>query len=194
MIPQLWTRNLEWLEWRQIHPDLNDREAEYLYQVEQKMFQNYQDEIRNQTLNRQSRLTGDLLNLSADISTILNEGGVTPPPRRYVLLRGVYGGLGTGVAVNRGVDDRGINILKGDEFVFDFIGAQYDESDSGTYRAVVDLVGLLTGLSDNLLNIQIIMFLNELSLKSGTPAQLNTARFEKISDSTTINTNVDYVY
>ena len=195
MIPQLWTRNLEWLEWRQMHPDLNDREAEYLYQVEQKMFQNYQDEIRNQTLNRQSRLTGDLLNLSADISTTLNEGLlVTPPPRRYVLLRGVYGGRGTGVAVNRGVDDRGLNILKGDEFVFDFIGSNYDESDSGTYRALVDLVGLLTGLSDNLLNIQIIMFLNELSLKTGTPAQLNTARFEKISDSTTINTNVDYVY
>ena len=83
MIPQLWTRNLEWIEWRQIHPDLNDREAEYLYQVEQKMFQNYQDEIRNQMLNRQTRIVGDLINLSADISTILNEGGSRqlPPPR-----------------------------------------------------------------------------------------------------------------
>ena len=82
MIPQLWTRNLEWIEWRQIHPDLNDREAEYLYQVEQKMFQNYQDEIRNQMLNRQTRIVGDLINLSADISTILNEGGSRqlPPP------------------------------------------------------------------------------------------------------------------
>ena len=76
MIPQLWKRNLEWLEWRQMHPDLSDQDAEYLYRAELKMFQNYQDEIRNQMVDRQNRLTGDLINLSADISTILNEGGV----------------------------------------------------------------------------------------------------------------------
>ena len=75
MTPQLWTRNLSWLEWRQMHPDLEDREAEYLYMAELKMFRNYQDELRNQTTNRQNRLSGDLLNLSADISTILTKGG-----------------------------------------------------------------------------------------------------------------------
>ena len=108
MIPQLWTRNLEWPEWRQIHPDLDDREAEYLYQVEQKMFQNYQDEIRNQTLNRQAQLTGDLLNLSADITTILNEGGLDIPsiPRRYILMQGVYPGPFIGIAVGRSIGDK----------------------------------------------------------------------------------------
>ena len=75
MTPQLWKRNLSWPEWRQMHPDLDDREAEYLYMAELKMFQNYQDELRNQTTNRQNRLSGDLLNLSADISTILTKGG-----------------------------------------------------------------------------------------------------------------------
>lgn len=84
MIPQLWKRNLEWLEWRQMHPDLDDREAEYLYRAEQKMFQNYQDEIRNQTINRQTRLVGDLMNLSVDISTILNKGGVDNTVDRYI--------------------------------------------------------------------------------------------------------------
>jgi len=38
------------------------------------MFQNYQDEIRNQIRVRQVRLSGDLMNLSADISSILVEG------------------------------------------------------------------------------------------------------------------------
>ena len=122
MIPQLWTRNLEWPEWRQIHPDLDDREAEYLYQVEQKMFQNYQDEIRNQTLNRQAQLTGDLLNLSADITTILNEGGLDIPsiPRRYILMQGVYPGPFIGIAVGRSIGDVAYTQLLGDEFVWDF--------------------------------------------------------------------------
>ena len=83
MTPQLWKRNLSWPEWRQMHPDLEDREAEYLYMAELKMFQNYQDELRNQTTNRQNRLSGDLLNLSADISTILNKGGRYRPSYSY---------------------------------------------------------------------------------------------------------------
>lgn len=74
MIPQLWRRNLSWPEWRQMHPDLEDREAEYLYMAELRMFQNYQDEIRNQIISRQARLVGDLINLSADISTVLTTG------------------------------------------------------------------------------------------------------------------------
>jgi hypothetical protein len=80
MIPRLWTRELDFVEWRKLHPNLEDREAEHLFQAELKMFRNYQDEIRNQTLNRQTKLTGDILNLCADISTILIRGGVTPPP------------------------------------------------------------------------------------------------------------------
>jgi len=75
MNPQLWTRNLEWPEWKQMHPDLDDREAEYLYQVEQRMFQNYRNEIIKQAQIRQAKLSGDLMNLSADISTILTQGG-----------------------------------------------------------------------------------------------------------------------
>lgn len=74
MTPQLWTRNLSWPEWIKMHPNLESREAEYLYNVELKMFQNYQDEILNQTRIRQARLSGDLMNLSADISSILVEG------------------------------------------------------------------------------------------------------------------------
>lgn len=95
MTPQLWTRNLEWNEWRAIHPNLNDMDAEYLYNAELKMFQNYQDEIRNQRINRQNRLTGDLLNLSADISTILNEGGA-----RLIIYKADYVGFKGQVAVN----------------------------------------------------------------------------------------------
>lgn len=80
MTPQLWAREMGWEEWRRNHPDLDDREAEYLYQAELKMFRNFQDDIRNQMTIRQAQLTGDLLNVSADITTILNEGGVYIPP------------------------------------------------------------------------------------------------------------------
>lgn len=74
MIPQLWTRNLEWNEWRQMHLNLSDREAEYLYQVEQRMFQYYMDDIIRQAQVRQAKLSGDLINLSAAISNILSPG------------------------------------------------------------------------------------------------------------------------
>jgi hypothetical protein len=77
MIPQLWTRELDFVEWRKLHPDLQDREAEYLFRAELKMFRNYQDEIVNQMRVRQARLSGDLMNLAADISSVLNiKGGV----------------------------------------------------------------------------------------------------------------------
>tara|TARA_Y100001972_G_C7533146_1_gene268633 strand:- start:55 stop:582 length:528 start_codon:yes stop_codon:yes gene_type:complete len=75
MTPQLWTQFLTFQEWKLTHPDLTDQEATLLYKAELQLFQNYQDEIRNQTKNRQVRLTGDLLNLSTDISSILTEGG-----------------------------------------------------------------------------------------------------------------------
>ena len=75
MTPQLWTRFLTFQEWQLTHPDLTNEEAAFLYRAELQLFQNYQDEIRNQTINRQTQLTGDLLNLSADISAILSEGG-----------------------------------------------------------------------------------------------------------------------
>ena len=88
MTPRLWTRFLSFQEWKLTHPDLTDRDAILLYEAELKMFQNYQDELRNQTLNRQARLTGDLLNLSADISTILTEGGVRKSSYDYIAISG----------------------------------------------------------------------------------------------------------
>ena len=200
MTPQLWTQFQPFQDWRLAHPDLTYEDAVLLYKAELQLFQNYQDEIRNQTINRQTQLTGDLLNLSADISTILNEGGNVKLPRRYVLLRGVYAGQGTGLAVNRGSDNGGfetglninLGIRKGDEFIFDFVGAQFDESDAGTYKAVVD-IPRVTGVSGTTLDLTVILFLNELTLKSGTPPKINTLRFKKISDSTTLEPRASWI-
>jgi hypothetical protein len=75
MTPQLWIQFLSFQDWKLTHPNLTDEDAILLYKAELQLFQNYQDEIRNQTRNRQARLTGDLLNLSTDISSILTEGG-----------------------------------------------------------------------------------------------------------------------
>jgi hypothetical protein len=88
MIPQLWTRELDFVEWRKLHPDLQDREAEYLFRAELKMFRNYQDEIVNQMRVRQARLSGDLMNLAADISSVLNiKGGVKEEAPTFFLLQ-----------------------------------------------------------------------------------------------------------
>jgi len=86
MQPQLWTRFLDFKEWLLAHPNLTDKEADFLYKAESQLFQNFQDEIINQTLNRQTQLTGDLLDLSADISTVLTEGGA-------YWLSGYYNGI-----------------------------------------------------------------------------------------------------
>lgn len=87
MTPQLWTRELDFVEWRKSHPDLQDREAEYLFRAELKMFRNYQDEIRNQMRVRQARLSGDLMNLAADISSVLVKGGVRYDEETFFLLQ-----------------------------------------------------------------------------------------------------------
>ena len=83
MIPQLWPRFLTFPEWKLTHPNMEEVEANQLYAAELRLFQNYQDEILNQTLNRQTQLSNNLLNLSADITTILTEGGRYFNPFRY---------------------------------------------------------------------------------------------------------------
>ena len=83
MTPQLWTRFLTFPEWKLSHPNLEEEEANRFYIAELQLFQNYQDEIRNQTLNRQTQLSDNLLNLSADINSILTEGGGYRDSFRY---------------------------------------------------------------------------------------------------------------
>ena len=83
MTPQLWIQFLTFQDWRLTHPDLTDQEATLLYKAELQLFQNYQDEILNQTLNRQTQLSDNLLNLSADIDSILTEGGGYRDSFRY---------------------------------------------------------------------------------------------------------------
>jgi len=109
MTPQLWTQFLSFQDWRLTYPDLTDEDAVLLYKAELQLFQNYQDEIRNQTINRQVQLTGDLLNLSADISTILNEGGRYLPSFTYKsnFVDGLDGWSTTGT--NRTVEYNAVN-------------------------------------------------------------------------------------
>lgn len=134
MTPQLWKRNLEWLEWRQMHPDLEEREAQYLYQVEQKMFQNYQDEVRNQMSNRRTRLVGDLMNLSADISSIINRGG---KHRKYTYRSNFVDSLeGWG---KTGAE--GTNIIEYNQT------NPYDNNSSGWLKVTVNLDGGVSSVS-----------------------------------------------
>ena len=71
MTPQLWIRFLTFQDWRLTHPNLTDQEAILLYKAELQLFQNYQDEIRNQTIDRRDTLANDVSNLGNDISDVL---------------------------------------------------------------------------------------------------------------------------
>jgi hypothetical protein len=71
MTPQLWIQFLSFQDWRLTHPDLTDQEATLLYKAELQLFQNYQDEIRNQTIDRRNTLANDVSNLGNDISNVL---------------------------------------------------------------------------------------------------------------------------
>lgn len=151
MTPQLWKRNLEWNEWRQMHPDLDDREAEYLYMAELKMFQNYQNELLNQTKIRQARLSGDLMNVSADISTILNEGGVkyVPPPIIYTpsftLLEGRDLGGAKGRLIYPGSGSGVFDVPRGTLFEWSWFlstaspGAIYTQGTTGIYEVTANV-------------------------------------------------------
>jgi hypothetical protein len=72
MIPQLWKRFFNFTEWRTLHPHLNDLDAERLYSMELRLFQNYENEIRNLIQTRQTKLVNQIDTLSSDISNILN--------------------------------------------------------------------------------------------------------------------------
>ena len=137
MTPQLWIQFLTFQDWRLTHPDLTDQEATLLYKAELQLFQNYQDEIRNQTINRQAQLTGDLLNLSADISTILTEGG-----RNF--LSGYYDGII--LDTEGGISHFGSffgksthTYQKGDIFKVDSANLD-DINDIGFYRVLIEII------------------------------------------------------
>lgn len=170
MIPQLWTRGLEFIEWRQLHPNLDDREAEYLYNAELKMFQNYTEEIINQIQNRQARLTGDLNNLAADISTILTEGGTFMYKADYVGFKGqTIENPNTGVGAFVG---SGTHLFRvGDLFSFDTKGN--GQENNGIYKVLVEtnqtqftspaiaVVQFILGLNNN--------FWEKVAVLGGTP-------------------------
>ena len=108
MTPQLWIQFLTFQDWRLTHPDLTNQEATLLYKAELQLFQNYQDEIRNQTIDRRDTLANDVSNLGNDISDVLignpqgagqiQEGLVTTG---NAFLDGLFRGLYQGDGVSR---------------------------------------------------------------------------------------------
>ena len=75
--PRLWTRFLEFPEWKLRYPDLELEEAFLLYKAELQLYKNYSDEIKNQTLNRQNNLANSILEVSNNISNILSPGATS---------------------------------------------------------------------------------------------------------------------
>ena len=102
MTPQLWIQFLTFQDWRLTHPNLTDQEAILLYKAELQLFQNYQDEIRNQTIDRRDTLANDVSNLGNDISDVLigdSGGGVYPTPNYALSFSGDRSGATNSYAI-----------------------------------------------------------------------------------------------
>lgn len=102
MTPQLWTRFLSFPEWRSTHPNLNDLEAQQLYIAELRMFQNYENELRNLAKVRQTKLVNQINTLYTDVSNILNVNNLVD----------VYGNTNIKTTLPSGL------IIEGDEIVY----------------------------------------------------------------------------
>ena len=73
MQPRLWNRHITFEEWRLQHRHLNDKEAFQLYSQEQRLFENYENELINQQLIAQHNAVVESANLLANnISSIFN--------------------------------------------------------------------------------------------------------------------------
>ena len=71
--PRLWPRFLVISEWRLTYPDLDHEsiESNQLYKAELQLFQNYQDEIKNQSKIRQGNLVKNISKLGQNVSNVL---------------------------------------------------------------------------------------------------------------------------
>jgi len=143
MTPQLWIQFLTFQDWKLTHPDLTDQEATLFYKAELQMFQNYQDEIRNQTIDRRDTLANDVFNLGNDISDVLigdpqgagqiQEGLIVTSylPSPFGVFRGLYKGDG----VSR------IPLKVGERFRVrqdSTIGSPVSNEVNGVYESLID--------------------------------------------------------
>jgi len=141
MTPQLWIQFLTFQDWKLTHPDLTDQEATLFYKAELQMFQNYQDEIRNQTIDRRDTLANDVSNLGNDISDVLigdpqgagqiQEGLIITSylPVNIGIFRGLY----------KGDDVSRIPLKKGERFrVRQHTTGALTNSINGVYESLID--------------------------------------------------------
>lgn len=77
--PHLWNRRYSWPEWRRMHSNLNERDAQILFEQELRMYDMYEQDLINLKENRIADYVQRLGEYQTNMTHGLMYGGVTPP-------------------------------------------------------------------------------------------------------------------
>lgn len=78
--PHLWNRRYSWPEWRQMHSNLNERDAQILFEQELRMYDMYEQDLINLKENRIADYVQQLGEYQTNMTHMLKWGGVYIPP------------------------------------------------------------------------------------------------------------------
>ena len=78
--PQLWNRRYSWPEWRQMHSNLNERDAQMLFEHELRMYDLYENDLMNLKEQRVDSYVQSLGEYETTIQHSINYGGIYVPP------------------------------------------------------------------------------------------------------------------
>ena len=77
--PQLWNRRYSWPEWRQMHSNLNNRDAQMLFEHELRMYDSYESDLMNLKEQRIDSYIQNLGEYETTIQHTINYGGKLGP-------------------------------------------------------------------------------------------------------------------
>jgi hypothetical protein len=71
--PRMWSRRHNFSEWRMLseNRNLNEREAQNLFRQEEMMWDNYEEEIRNLIVEKQTKIVNQVNQLNSYISDVM---------------------------------------------------------------------------------------------------------------------------
>ena len=77
--PQLWNRRYSWSEWRQMHSNLDDRDAQMLFEHELRIYDSYESDLMNLKEQRIDSYIQNLGEYETTIQHTINYGGRLGP-------------------------------------------------------------------------------------------------------------------
>ena len=121
--PRMWNRRHNFSEWRRLfeNRNLNEREAQDLFRQEEMIWNNYEDEIRNLIVEKQTKIVSQINQLDSYITDTMTMGSVGG----RALSADLYESLGLDMStVEELVTERGVYlILEDGNIIGPYLGA-----------------------------------------------------------------------